>query len=145
MIGHQFLSKKNTSTAPLHHHTWDTSVADLRASYEALPPNFSLTANMLAGAFAGIAVRPRGRRHVHILTDMPIGTLGDVPGRPAQGAQLSLPSPSCTTDNALTPNRPGCRSSTRRRAPCTAVSRTPWSLYLGRRAFGHSGGDCRVS
>jgi hypothetical protein len=26
-------------------------------SYEALPPNFSLGANMLAGAFAGIAVR----------------------------------------------------------------------------------------
>ena len=31
-------------------------------SYEGLPPNFSLGANMLAGAFAGIAVfstRPR--------------------------------------------------------------------------------------
>jgi len=26
-------------------------------SYEALPPNFSLAANMVAGAFAGIAVR----------------------------------------------------------------------------------------
>jgi hypothetical protein len=26
-------------------------------SYEALPPNFSLAANMAAGAFAGIAVR----------------------------------------------------------------------------------------
>lgn len=26
------------------------------ASYEALPPNFSLAANMAAGAFAGIAV-----------------------------------------------------------------------------------------
>ncbi|KAG9192359.1 hypothetical protein G6011_11093 [Alternaria panax] len=55
MIGHQFLSKKNMSTAPLHHHSHNTPVADLRASYEALPPNFSLTANMLAGAFAGIA------------------------------------------------------------------------------------------
>ena len=32
-------------------------VADLDNSYEALPPNFSLSANMLAGAFAGIAVR----------------------------------------------------------------------------------------
>lgn len=28
-------------------------------SYESLPPNYSLTANMLAGAFAGIAVRRR--------------------------------------------------------------------------------------
>lgn len=27
-------------------------------SYEALPPNFSLLQNMVAGAFAGIAVRP---------------------------------------------------------------------------------------
>lgn len=27
-------------------------------SYETLPPNFSLADNMLAGAFAGIAVRP---------------------------------------------------------------------------------------
>jgi hypothetical protein len=26
-------------------------------SYESLPPNFSLAANMAAGAFAGIAVR----------------------------------------------------------------------------------------
>lgn len=26
-------------------------------SYEALPPNFTLTNNMIAGAFAGIAVR----------------------------------------------------------------------------------------
>jgi hypothetical protein len=30
----------------------------LVCSYEALPPNFSLAANMVAGAFAGIAVRP---------------------------------------------------------------------------------------
>lgn len=27
------------------------------ASYESLPPNYSLAANMTAGAFAGIAVR----------------------------------------------------------------------------------------
>jgi asparaginyl-tRNA synthetase len=30
------------------------------ASYESLPPNFSLTANMMAGAFAGIAVGQAG-------------------------------------------------------------------------------------
>lgn len=30
--------------------------ADGNYSYESLPPNFSLSANMLAGAFAGIAV-----------------------------------------------------------------------------------------
>lgn len=28
-------------------------------SYESLPPNFSLAQNMAAGAFAGIAVRPK--------------------------------------------------------------------------------------
>ena len=88
MIGLQFLSKKNTSTAPLHHHGWKTPVADLRTSYEALPPNFSLTANMLAGAFAGIAVRPRSRRRVHAPTDSKTGTFGDVPGRSPQGAHL---------------------------------------------------------
>jgi hypothetical protein len=37
-------------------------VADSCPSYEALPPNFSLTANMLAGAFAGIAVRLQPHR-----------------------------------------------------------------------------------
>jgi hypothetical protein len=31
-------------------------------SYESLPPNFSLTANMVAGAFAGIAVCPPSRQ-----------------------------------------------------------------------------------
>lgn len=31
--------------------------ADESYSYEGLPPNFSLAANMAAGAFAGIAVR----------------------------------------------------------------------------------------
>jgi len=31
--------------------------ADVLFSYESLPPNFSLAANMAAGAFAGIAVR----------------------------------------------------------------------------------------
>jgi hypothetical protein len=31
-------------------------------SYESLPPNFSLAANMVAGAFAGIAVSPHSPR-----------------------------------------------------------------------------------
>lgn len=43
---------------------------------------------MLAGAFAGVAVRLRGRRRVYIPTDPTIGTLGDVPRRLAQGTQL---------------------------------------------------------
>ena len=41
----------------------DTDIGDLKMeaddvidSYEALPPNYGLTHNMLAGAFAGIAV-----------------------------------------------------------------------------------------
>jgi hypothetical protein len=33
--------------------------ADSPLRYEGLPPNFSLSDNMLAGAFAGIAVRPQ--------------------------------------------------------------------------------------
>ena len=36
---------------------WRASCADCGRSYESLPPNFSLAANMAAGAFAGIAVR----------------------------------------------------------------------------------------
>jgi hypothetical protein len=35
-------------------HRTDT---EMENSYEGLPPNFSLAANMVAGAFAGIAVR----------------------------------------------------------------------------------------
>lgn len=31
---------------------------DCLTSYESLPPNFSLAQNMIAGAFAGIAVSP---------------------------------------------------------------------------------------
>ena len=42
-------------SSPAHHPI--STAADLPSSYEALPPNFSLSANMLAGAFAGIAVR----------------------------------------------------------------------------------------
>jgi len=32
-------------------------LSNMYHSYEGLPPNFSLAANMTAGAFAGIAVR----------------------------------------------------------------------------------------
>ena len=35
---------------------WQTEDTDRHDSYESLPPNFSLAANMAAGAFAGIAV-----------------------------------------------------------------------------------------
>ncbi len=34
----------------------DTDMVSLIRSYESLPPNFSLVQNMVAGAFAGIAV-----------------------------------------------------------------------------------------
>jgi hypothetical protein len=53
----QLSKKQNTSTAALSRDRMDT--ADVFFSYESLPPNFSLSANMLAGAFAGIAVRRR--------------------------------------------------------------------------------------
>lgn len=39
--------------------TW----ADMHCSYESLPPNFSLAANMAAGAFAGIAVGQEAHHH----------------------------------------------------------------------------------
>jgi hypothetical protein len=62
-----------------------TCIADVWYSYEALPPNFSLGANMLAGAFAGIAVRIRSRRDRWTPADGATGTLGHVPRRHAQG------------------------------------------------------------
>lgn len=40
------------------------SISDSPSSYESLPPNFSLSANMVAGAFAGIAVRRRAQNVV---------------------------------------------------------------------------------
>lgn len=54
------LKMQNTSTAldPLY---GQEPAANPVASYESLPPNFSLSANMLAGAFAGIAVCRRWR------------------------------------------------------------------------------------
>jgi hypothetical protein len=57
----QFQSRRNMSTAFPLRFRHRTPIADSSSSYEALPPNFSLTANMLAGAFAGIAVRLRVR------------------------------------------------------------------------------------
>jgi hypothetical protein len=53
MEGRQLWTTPNTSTAPT---SAALTVADHTASYESLPPNFSLSANMIAGAFAGIAV-----------------------------------------------------------------------------------------
>jgi len=55
----QLSKKQNTSTtgpSPAR-----MAIADEISSYESLPPNFSLSANMLAGAFAGIAVRYSAR------------------------------------------------------------------------------------
>lgn len=55
--------------------------ADCCRSYESLPPNFSLAANMAAGAFAGIAVcqhQPTARSGLHLLIRGP-GTLSHVP------------------------------------------------------------------
>jgi hypothetical protein len=40
----------------LHNRSLLIVLTRLFRSYEALPPNFSLAANMVAGAFAGIAV-----------------------------------------------------------------------------------------
>ncbi|KAJ4291200.1 Fe(2+) transporter [Kalmusia sp. IMI 367209] len=53
-MGEQLWKKSNTSTAPV---SVQVALADHVSSYESLPPNFSLSANMLAGAFAGIATR----------------------------------------------------------------------------------------
>jgi hypothetical protein len=64
------------------------SDADTLYSYEALPPNFSLTANMLAGAFAGIAVRSELAADVWTATNLTIGALGDVPRGSSEGMQL---------------------------------------------------------
>ena len=55
--------------------------ADVCDSYEGLPPDYTLGHNMLAGAFAGIAVsifRPRERSMFWGLISA-LGTLGDVP------------------------------------------------------------------
>lgn len=57
MEDRQLWKKSNTSTAPA---SAVVTVTDRAASYESLPPNFSLSANMIAGAFAGIAVCCRG-------------------------------------------------------------------------------------
>lgn len=52
----QLWMKSNMSRAPA---SAAVGFADDISSYESLPPNFSLSANMLAGAFAGIAVSCR--------------------------------------------------------------------------------------
>ena len=63
------------------------SVSDLLPSYEGLPPNFSLAANMAAGAFAGIAVctfKSRDTRQSRLTTYT--GALCHVPYRSSQGS-----------------------------------------------------------
>lgn len=62
-------------------------IADPIASYEALPPNFSLGANMLAGAFAGIAVRSPNPSVRGMTAKNASGTLGDVSRRHAEGTR----------------------------------------------------------
>ena len=56
-------------------------------SYEALPPNFSVPENCLAGAFAGIAVGLSNLKDLRV--DIQTGTLCHVPCRYAKG--LSTP------------------------------------------------------
>jgi solute carrier family 25 (mitochondrial iron transporter), member 28/37 len=56
-----------------------TQVLTTRTSYEALPPNYGLTHNMLAGAFAGIAVRKNVYRDGDGRLTGGLGTYGDVP------------------------------------------------------------------
>jgi hypothetical protein len=66
--------------------------ADVCDSYEGLPPDYTLGHNMLAGAFAGIAVsifRPRKRGMFWELINAP-GTLGDVSSRSPEGAYREL-------------------------------------------------------
>ena len=49
----------------------EQTLLTLSLSYETLPPNFSLADNMLAGAFAGIAVRlPLSIRVLLLLLDV---------------------------------------------------------------------------
>jgi hypothetical protein len=65
---------------------------DLWYSYEALPANYGLGHNMLAGAFAGIAVwvdfcvKSLGRDADAVMT----GTYGDVPGRSDEGTNVRI-------------------------------------------------------
>lgn len=85
-----------------------------RPSYESLPPNFSLLQNMMAGAFAGIAVRvlkqPPSKRWSDIAGKLTLATGAHchVPSRRNQGSYISnltSPSPpSLTCDNNLDPH-----------------------------------------
>lgn len=114
-------------------------------SYEALPENFSLGANMWAGAFAGIAVRhrfliaklARGR-----WTDGSIiGTLCDVPHRPSQGKSKVTR----RLMHLLTAPRHGCKSSTLHPLQYTPACPMPFPQYQERKARDHCGEVSRVS
>ena len=66
----------------------DCGWADLFDSYEGLPPDYTLGHNMLAGAFAGIAVRFFAPDHkLYIKTHQRTGTLCDVPCRLVEGSR----------------------------------------------------------
>ena len=64
-------------------------------SYEGLPPNYSVGANMVAGAFAGIAVSvlaaPASVKDC--LADSTIGAYGHVPRRFLEGKIFTVPYP----------------------------------------------------
>lgn len=72
----------------IHILAWNYT-ADKLSSYESLPDNFSLAANMAAGAFAGIAVSSLqisfSLRVGVGSTNRWLGTLRYVPYRPTQG------------------------------------------------------------
>ena len=60
--------------------------ADVCDSYEGLPPDYTLGHNMLAGAFAGIAVRSFAQENeAYLGLISALGTLGDVPSRSPEG------------------------------------------------------------
>jgi hypothetical protein len=66
--------------------------ADVCDSYEGLPPDYTLGHNMLAGAFAGIAVRFFAQENEAYFgtNQFQLGTLGDVPSRSPKGAYPRL-------------------------------------------------------
>lgn len=144
MIDQAFLSKKNTSTASPYHQQHGNPGADYLHSYEALPPNFSLTANMLAGAFAGIAVSSESAADVCTAANFTIGAFGDVPRGSTEGMQLPHDLLIWPPNEALTRRRPEFKLSVPRRAQCTVAYRTLWSQSRGSKVSGHYGEEYRV-
>ena len=119
-------------------------LAELEYDYEALPENFSLGANMIAGAFAGIAVgscRNRNPRGVLRLTSS-TGTLSDVPYRSAQGTLHLLAS---TVEKLTESTRPECKSSILHQPLYTRACRMPLPRYRESKACARYGEGYRVS